>query len=328
MYSHLSERSIEPVCYELEHIEKVISIIESNFLDYFDDFIKLEAGHAVSSVEIEKAAKKIGVQDVKKKEKSNLEVSFKQIIAQAIEEFEKDREKYQAIFDQDALKEYDDDPQYFKSTVLKKECPVIHSTIFNKQAKVLDKYRRDFKISDPKELLIVVTNLCEYAQWYNNEFYDSDGYDLIETYHELELEDLDTENYSVYGVIGGGIKSHMLYKIFPSLFPNRSRSAIWALWYLTGKSKFDCEYDSEFLMIDVEKSITQQNYFYPYELFGFYAYRIFQLLNQKATDNNVYLDPQYRYIYVDAFLTFVAKQHENEISFFGQQIKDGGWSYA
>jgi hypothetical protein len=31
---------------------------------------------------------------------------------------------------------------------------------------------------------------------------------------------------------------------------------------------------------------------------------------------------------VDAFLSFVAKQHEEEISFLKQQIRDGGLGYA
>ena len=156
-------------------------------------------------------------------------------------------------------------------------------------------------------------------------------YEIIEMiikYEELGLGDLDTENYSVFGVIGGGIKSHMLYKVYPEVFPNRSRRAIWALWYLSDKKVIDCKYDSEFLMIDTQKTITQQNYFYPYEIFAFYAHRIFQMLKEKAKENNVFLDPKYRYIFVDVFMDFIAKQHDEDISFFKSQIKDGGYGGA
>lgn len=327
MYRHQEERSVEAVCYEQKHIEKVLDIIKTKFPEYFNDFIMLEAGYGVSEQDIQKIAEKLGVQKVKSKKNIDIPKKFKNIIAEASQEFEKDREKYIAIFDQEALEEYEDDPQYFKSTVLKKECPIIHHTLFS-TAKELDKYKRDFNISDSNELLTVVSNLFNFAEDYYDNFYEEKAYDKIDWHEGLEISDLDTDDYTVYGVIGGGIKSHMLYKVYPAVFPNRSRDAIWALWYLTDKKTFDCKQDSEFLMIDVDKCITQQNYFYPYELFTFYAHQVYQMLKQKADESNVYLDPENRYIIVDAFLTFVAAQHEDEISFLKQQIKDGGFGYA
>jgi len=327
MYRHQEERSVEAVCYEQKHIEKVLDIIKTKFPEYFNDFIMLEAGYGVSEQDVQKIAEKLGVQKVTSKKNVDITKKFKNIIIEASENFEKDREKYIAIFDQEALEEYEDDPQYFKSTVLKKECPIIHHTLFS-TAKELDKYKRDFNISDSNELLTVVSNLFNFAEDYYDNFYEEKAYDKIDWHEGLEISDLDTDDYTVYGVIGGGIKSHMLYKVYPAVFPNRSRDAIWALWYLTDKKTFDCKQDSEFLMIDVDKCITQQNYFYPYELFTFYAHQIYQMLKQKSDENNVYLDPENRYIIVDAFLTFVAAQHEDEISFLKQQIKDGGFGYA
>ncbi|KUK65763.1 MAG: hypothetical protein XD84_0199 [Desulfotomaculum sp. 46_80] len=327
MYRHQEERSVEAVCYEQKHIEKVLDIIKTKFPEYFNDFIMLEAGYGVSEQDVQKIAEKLGVQKVTSKKNVDITKKFKNIIIEASENFEKDREKYIAIFDQEALEEYEDDPQYFKSTVLKKECPIIHHTLFS-TAKELDKYKRDFNISDSNELLTVVSNLFNFAEDYYDNFYEEKAYDKIDCHEGLEISDLDTDDYTVYGVIGGGIKSHMLYKVYPAVFPNRSRDAIWALWYLTDKKTFDCKQDSEFLMIDVDKCITQQNYFYPYELFTFYAHQIYQMLKQKSDENNVYLDPENRYIIVDAFLTFVAAQHEDEISFLKQQIKDGGFGYA
>ena len=327
MYRHQEERSVEAVCYEQKHIEKVLDIIKTKFPEYFNDFIMLEAGYGVSEQDVQKIAEKLGVQKVTSKKNVDITKKFKNIIIEASENFEKDREKYIAIFDQEALEEYEDDPQYFKSTVLKKECPIIHHTLFS-TAKELDKYKRDFNISDSNELLTVVSNLFNFAEDYYDNFYKEKAYDKIDCHEGLEISDLDTDDYTVYGVIGGGIKSHMLYKVYPAVFPNRSRDAIWALWYLTDKKTFDCKQDSEFLMIDVDKCITQQNYFYPYELFTFYAHQIYQMLKQKSDENNVYLDSENRYIIVDAFLTFVAAQHEDEISFLKQQIKDGGFGYA
>ena len=140
---------------------------------------------------------------------------------------------------------------------------------------------------------------------------------------------LDTDDYTAFGVIGGGIKTMMLYKVNPMVFPSRSRNAIWSLWYLTNKKHFGCKMDSEFLMIDTEKVVTQQSYFYPYELFAFYAYEIYKMLRDKATEMNVYIDPEYRYVLVDAFFNYIAHEHDSEINLLVSQIRnDGGYSYA
>ncbi|MGL5151289.1 MAG: hypothetical protein ACRC7N_12035 [Clostridium sp.] len=328
MYTHQEERDVEAICYESNHIQKVVEEIKIKFEEYFDNFIKLEGGKAISEESIKKIAKKIGLENIKGKRVYDTKKILKNIVIESIESFEKDREKYKAIFDEEALEEYEDDPQYFKSTVLKNECPVIHSTIHNKRAKELDKYRYDFSVSNPSELLEVVSRLSSFANEYYNEYYNEEDYGKVNTYEELNISDLDTDDYTVYGVIGGGIKSHMLYKVYPSSFPNRSRDSLWSLWYLTDKKILDCKQDSEFLMIDIDKSITQQNYFYPYELFTFYAHQIFSLINDKAKKLEVYIDLEYRYVIVDAFLSFIAKQHEEEIDLLRKQIREDGYGFA
>ena len=86
--------------------------------------------------------------------------------------------------------------------------------------------------------------------------------------------------------------------------------------------------DSEFLMIDCDKSIVQQNYFYPYRLFAFYAFEIYKMLRDKAAVYNAYIDTDYRYVIVDKFLDFIAMEHDEEITFMKSQIRDGGMGYA
>lgn len=329
MYAHQDEWHVEEICYDDAHVEKVINEIRKNFDGYFEQFIQTEAGAGVSDRAFKDLQKAFGTKAVTKSSMKNGSKAFKNIIAEAHKEFEKDRQKYLDIFDVDTLEEYQDDPAYFKSQVLKIECPIIHATLFNRYAKELDKYRGQFNIAVPQELLSVVTALCEFSEDYMKNVYDVDTYDDIDTIDDLSLSPLDQdEKYTVYGVIGGGIKSHMLFKVHPAAFPNRSRSALWAMWYLTGKKSFGCRMDSEFLMIDVDKLITQQNYFYPYDLFSFYALELSCLLKQKAESMNAYIDPEYRYVIVDVFLDFVAKQHQEETDLLKSQIHDGGLGYV
>ena len=325
-----SNQWIEDVCYEAGHIQKVLSEIRTNFDAYFSEFVDSTAGTSVSTADFERLQQSLGLvgKVTRSKRKNDLTDKYRTIVVNAIDDFERDRQKYLDILDEEGLEEEGDNVAAFKSKTLRIDCPVIHSTLYNKQAKELDKYRRDFSLADPMVLYTTVKNIRDFAGEYAEECYDPETYDSISSYEELGMGRMDTEDCTAYGVIGGGIKSHLVYKLYPGLFPNRSRSAVWALWYLTGKKEFGCEMDSEFLMIDVEQTTTQQNYNYPYELFAYYAFEIYKLLKAKAATLDVDIDNEYRYVVVDAFLNYVADQHESEIAFFKAQIRDGGPGYA
>jgi hypothetical protein len=316
--------NIEDRCYEEQHIERVVTEIKAHFYDYFDLFIQSEAGATLSQEQIKILAEKFGSDGAVKIQKKDTSEVLKNILAEGIEKFEKDRHSYIDLLDEEALEEYEDNPAGFKSS-LRKDCPIIRVTLMSK-AKELDKYRYEFGISNPNELLTVCQNLASFANNYAEECVDFD-YDSISSLYELEFEELDTEDYSVFGVIGGGIKSHFLFKLHPAYFPYRSKEAIWAFWYLTDKKTFECEEGSQFLMINVEKSLTQQNYFYPYELFSFYAYQVYLLLKKEAEKNNVHIPDEYRFVLVDQFLTFVAKTHDEDIKFISSSSEDKPYSW-
>lgn len=323
MYLH-EEGYVEDLCYDYDHVESVLDKIRKNFDKNFDKFIETEAGLVPSADEFGELIENLHVSSLlQSAKKSNYTAKYKSIIKEAIDDFEKDRKSYIDIFDEELLEEYEDAPANFKAKVLRDYCPIIRKVMRSK-TKEMGKYRHDFSIANPNELLEVIKRLCAFGTEYSNSFDSWEEYEQISDYEELGMGCMDTEEYTVYKVIGGGIKSHIMYKVHPEFFANRSRGAIWALWYLTEKAAMDCSMDSEFIMINCEKNITQQNYFYPYELFSYYAFRIYKLLKAKAEGLDVYIDPEYRYVIVDKFLQFVADEHEEEINFFQTAANEGG----
>ncbi|MGG3480016.1 hypothetical protein ABES21_21355 [Peribacillus frigoritolerans] len=316
--------NIEDMCYDEQHIERVITEIKAHFHDYFDLFVESEAGTSLSSDHLKKLAEKFGVDGTVKTRKKETAVVLKNIIAEGIGKFEKDREAYIELLDEEALEEYEDNPAGFKSS-LRKDCPIIRVTLMSK-AKELDKYRYEFGIANPNELLTVCQNLSSFANKYSKEYEDFE-YESIRSLADLEFKAIDTEDYSVIGVIGGGIKSQFIYNLHPAFFPYRSKDAIWALWYLTDKKTLGCEEGSQFLMINVEKSLTNQNYFYPYELFSFYAYQVYLLLKKEAEKNTVHFPDEYRYVLVDQFFSFIVKTHEEDIKFISSSSEDRSYSW-
>jgi hypothetical protein len=319
--------SFEEVCYTTEHIQSVLSEIKINFPNYFKTLIESDNGNTLDSETVKKLAEKFGNVSKPKKATVNVQKTLQLIVDESIANFKRDRKKYLDILNKDAISEFEDDPAHFKNTILRNQCPIIHHTLQNRLAKELDRYRVEFKIADPGDLLRVVKNITEFARNYYENYYDSKKFEKIDSPTDLNFSELQEEDYIVYGVIGGGIKSHFLYKLYPDIFPNRSREAIWALWYLTSKKTFDCVEDSEFLMINTKLNITQQNYFYPYDLFGFYALEIYKMLKTEALKNAVKIKSEFRFILVDAFLSYISKSHIDEIDFLKKKVTEDSYGY-
>ncbi len=249
------------------------------------------------------------------------------MLKESINQYEKERQPYLDVLDLESLVEYKHDVNSFKNTVLKNQVPIIRRTLQNKQAKELDKFRAAFNSAQAGHLFEITSNIVKLAYQRRNDWYEEETFEKIDTCDELGYYDLDEDGYTAYGVIGGGIKSHFIYKLFPDMYPNRSREAVWALYYLSSKKKFGCKEESQFLMINVKEGTTQQNYFYPYGLFSFYALRIFNQLRKFNANHGVILPAEYRFVVVDDFLSFVARQHQSEIDVLKQKSENYHYDY-
>ncbi len=314
---------VEEICYEKSHIESVLKEISENISKFLDKFIETRGGSR-ASLESVNSMFGNGARIVKVSNNANYVSNINGIMEDAISDFLKDRDKYLNIFDKEALDEHEDDLNNFKDKVLRYECPVIHHTLENKKIKDLDKYRYNFNVADPEGLHTVIKNLYNFASKYVNQHPSIEAFDNCSDYKELNLSELENSDYTYSGVIGGGIRSMWLYKYSPMLFPYRSSNSIWALWYLTNKKTFRCSMDSEFLMIDTKKLITQQNYYYPYDLFSFYSLKIFNMIESKFKSYGVSINLEYRYVILDAFFDYIAKLYEGEILILKAKVKENG----
>lgn len=317
MYTNDHEHMVEDKCYQVSHIQKVVNKIKQNFQNYFEQFLASQQSH-IPQERVDELHDKFIVDDNGKYLILDRSRACQELFEEAISDFKKDRKIYQDLFNQELLEEYEDDPQQFKARALKIDTPIIRKTLQNVYAEQLDKYRAAFARANAMDLLTFVMRLSKFSEDYVKNKYNAEKFEDLVYYKDFDLTILDTEMYTVHGVIGGGIKSTMLYKNYPEVFSCRSRLAVWALWYLVGKEKFGCNMDSEFLMIDLKKNSTQQNYFYPYELFEFYALQIYILIKGAAKQLGVKVDNKYRLVYVDAFLSFIGLDHIGEINFLSK----------
>lgn len=318
---------IEEICYEQNHIEKVWDEMKQVIPTYFQQYIDTESGYSIPESEIEKLAVKFGSTCKPKSKPKDTKKILERLLKESIKDYEKDRQRYQDILDLESLAEYKFDVSAFKNTILRNQIPIINKTLKNIHAKELDKFRAAFNTTQPGDLFKVISNIVQLANEWHNEWYKEKEFEEIDTCDGLEYYELDKEAYIAYGVIGGGIKSHFIYKLFPEMYPNRSREAVWALYYLSSKKKFGCKEDSQFLMINAREGTTQQNYFYPYALFSFYAVRIYRQLKELYAKHGVSLPIEYRFVLVDSFLSFVARTHQSEIDDLKKKAESYHYEY-
>lgn len=303
---------LEDICYEYDHIDTVWSKMETILPKYFSEYVATENGAIVEEDKFEELKNKFnGNPSLSSSKKSiNNGASLQRISKEAIDDFENnkldDRQAYIKILDPDYLEECRSDYNDFKKSDLRNKIPIIRKTLSSKK-KELEKYKIEFNNSDPKLLLEIILNITKRSK-------DFDSYDEINYLDEMFDFD-DDDYYTYFKVIGNGIKSHFLYKLNPKLFPNRSRNAIFSLWYLVDKMDFDCKESSEFLMIDRNKSTTQENYYYPYFMFAHYASLIADYLRKQFAKYKVKFDENYRFVYVNAFLEYIANKHSDEIEY-------------
>jgi hypothetical protein len=69
-------------------------------------------------------------------------------------------------------------------------------------------------------------------------------------------------------------------------------------------------------MVQPKQGTCEQNFFYPAELFGFYALRVFLMLESACFDLGITFEDRYRYVYLSRFCDHVADTHREHINTF------------
>lgn len=234
--------------------------------------------------------------------------------AAAVQAYEKSALKYRDFFDPDAVEEYEDDPNTFKRN-LARDVPVIAGTL-NQRRPELQEWQKSFRSAKGRDLLEVFSNVLEFRQDWEKQHPEA-KYASFNDVAEFELDPLDgDESMTLTNVIGMGIKSIVLYHLDSGRLPQRARSDLYGLYFLSGMETFSLpSRTSEFLMINDREPasngslIMEHNFWYPYSLFSLYALRIYRWMDAEMRAAGGGLDPHVRYVFVAHFLNEVCSEH-------------------
>jgi hypothetical protein len=242
-----------------------------------------------------------------------------QLFQEEIERHQKEQEAYQKYLDLQVLEEYAFDPNAFKGFT-KKNCPIIQRCLWS-QDEIMKSYKIAFNNVSGQDLLEAVSMIAEFGRLYVNEFSDQQ-HEHADSPSDLGLETLNEPEYGTLGVIGYGVQSSFLYGLYPRCFAHRSQNAVWSLYFLSNRKEFGLQDGSEFLMIHQDQGRIEQNYFYPAQLFAYYALKTYLLLKEGCHDLGIGFNDDFRYIYLSVFNDFVAEKHREDILTYRRSSSD------
>ncbi len=272
-----------------EHIAQVWAAIETALPGYWARFVKRESAKGTAGA-------------------GAVMPSF----SAAVKKYEKAAQKYRTFFDPEAMDEYQDDPNSFKQN-LAKDVPVIAGTL-NQRRRELQEWQRHFRGAKGRDLLGVFSTLLDFKDDWLAKHGES-KYAQYDTIEALGLQPFEDDSMTLTNVIGGGIKSIVLFNLSPDRLPPRTRSDLYGLYFLSDMQPFGLPSDSsEFLMINDREPtsngsfIMEHNFWYPYGLYSLYALRIFRWIDEQLQGSGIRLDPHVRYVYITHFLNEVCSE--------------------
>ena len=285
-----------------DHFEKVWQIMLPNVERTVDDFL---SGIIVNS------------------NQPTADKAYYEFVKKLISDNDRLQGKYSQIFDLDLFEEdYSEDVDYFKNTTLKKDCDVISKALRSK-TEALNEWKKKFYGAQSQKIYDTCYNFTSFAVDYNAEMSEEKIAD-IETIEDTRLSEMNDEECYQSGVFGFGIVSNILNHIYPRVFPGNYKKGIYSLLFLTGKGLkgIDMVSDSsEFCMIKDEVHSktgiieTEHNYFYPYETFTLYSYRIFDCILEKVREKfNGDFPVESRFLLTNAFYDYYANENQEKIT--------------
>ena len=228
--------------------------------------------------------------------------------------------KYQSVFSDDNMEEYEQDVDSFKGIALKKECDVIRNSL-NSKSESLNDWKRAFFKTKAQLMYDTFRNILDYAKSYDKNT-SEERLNAIDTIDAIGFSSMDEAGCYLPAVFGTGIVSNITNHLFPRTFPGHFKLGMYSLYFLSNRVCINMPSEiSEFLMVkDSVHSKTNiieadHNYYFPYETFSLYSLRISRLLNAAILGKlGDVVSPDDRYVMINAFYEFVFNCNKDTVS--------------
>lgn len=224
------------------------------------------------------------------------------------EQIEEYHNSFVKKFNPNKMEIYEEQLEDFKNNVFGKQLWTVKAAL-NTPDPDLARYKKDFRDADSVEVFDTVNGILNAAHYYNENISIDIDYKKIYEVSELEMGFLSEEGMFMNKVIGFGIRSEILHRYYPGLFPIMTQPSLWAMYFI-------CENNYEF--ITIEKRVRESrmrvshNWQYPYDRFSFIINVIANELFTWFENYDIKLDYNLRFGYVNCFFSLISELHKQD----------------
>ncbi|MGI4815660.1 MAG: toll/interleukin-1 receptor domain-containing protein [Janthinobacterium lividum] len=210
------------------------------------------------------------------------------------------------VFNQGKMELYEDYLEDFKNKVFAKELWTVKAALKTPDPD-LARYKKDYRDANTQDIFNTVNGILNAAHSYNTEMSQHINYSSVAIVEDLQMAFLNEDTMFMNKVIGFGIRSEILHRYFPALFPIMTQPSLWAMYFI-------CESNNEFITIEKRtregKMRVSHNWQYPYDRFSFLMNVISIELFSWFKSYDIELDTNLRFGYVNMFLSSISDLHK------------------
>lgn len=223
----------------------------------------------------------------------------------ASEEIEETVEEYANSFEQqfnpDKMVKYQKRLVEFRDKVVAEHLWTVRAALRSREEELV-RYKAAFKRAKPADIYRIISNILGFAFEYKKDMRSSISIDTVTTIEELGLDGIYEDDLILSGVIGLGVRSEILHRKFPAVFPIMTRRSQWGMHFLAGNAMEFLRY--EYDNYNEETRVVNQ-FEYDYPRFTFYANYLAVLLRRKLGSLHIPWNEDLRFGYVNLFISHV-----------------------
>lgn len=213
---------------------------------------------------------------------------------------------FSEVFNPDKMDLYEDYLEDFKNKVFAKDLWTVKAALKTPDPD-LARYKKDYRDANTQDIFNTVNGILNAAHSYSKEVSKHINYSAVAVVEDLQMAFLNEDTMFMNKVIGFGIRSEILHRYFPALFPIMTQPSLWAMYFI-------CESNNEFITIEKRtregKMRVSHNWQYPYDRFSFLMNVISNELYDWFRSYGVELETNLRFGYVNMFLSSISDLHK------------------
>ena len=195
----------------------------------------------------------------------------------------------------------------FKNNIFGEKLWTVSSSLHDMSNPELARYRESFDNATPKEVYVCVKHILEATKNYVENVFPQISLRSINNIEDLKLDYLDEEDMLLVGVIGLGIRSELLHRMYPAVFPIMTRRSLWGMYFLTSENEFIVDENFQ------GKSRTSHEWNYDYDRFCFYTNFLTNIMETYLKKYKIKMDMTIRFGYLNLMLIAYSAKHKTEI---------------